>query len=147
MSVGLILQKMCQWIREPLGESPKGSSLFVVIVSGCGKDSGEDVETIPSLTIPVTVDSSAPATSSKRPSAQVSVEDEVPSDGAVAASTTQAPAVTVVEPSGLPIGTEVLVVGDSLVVESQDVIRERLPGSIIVARTGAADCSSRSRSR
>lgn len=62
MSVGLILQKMCQWIREPLGESPKGSSLFVVIVSGCGKDSGEDVETIPSLTIPVTVDSSAPAT-------------------------------------------------------------------------------------
>lgn len=95
MSVGLILQKMCQWIREPLGESPKGSSLFVVIVSGCGKDSGEDVETIPSLTIPVTVDSSAPATSSKRPSAQVLVEDEVPSDEAVATSTTRAAAVTV----------------------------------------------------
>lgn len=32
-------------------------------------------------------------------------------------------------------------VGDSLVVESQDVIRERLPGAIIVARTGAAPCS------
>lgn len=141
MSVGLILQKMCQWIREPLGESPKGSSLFVVIVSGCGKDSGEDVETIPSLTIPVTVDSSAPATSSKRPSAQVLVEDEVPSDEAVATSTTRAAAVTVAVSSRFPIDAEVLVVGDSLIVESQDVTRERLPGSIIVARTGAAPCS------
>lgn len=115
--------------------------LFVVIVSGCGKNLGEDVETIPSLTIPVTVDSSAPATSSKRPSAQVSVEDEAPSDEAVATSTTRAAAVTVAVPSRLPIDAEVLVVGDSLIVESQDVIRERLLGSTIVARTGAAPCS------
>ena len=35
----------------------------------------------------------------------------------------------------------VLVVGDSLVVESQDAIRSQLPGASVVARTGAAPCS------
>lgn len=35
----------------------------------------------------------------------------------------------------------VLVVGDSLVVESQDAIRARIPGAKILARTGAAPCS------
>jgi hypothetical protein len=35
----------------------------------------------------------------------------------------------------------VLVVGDSLVVESQDAIRTQLPGARLVARTGAAPCS------
>ena len=36
---------------------------------------------------------------------------------------------------------QVLVVGDSLVVESQDAIRSQLPGVRVVARTGAAPCS------
>ena len=35
----------------------------------------------------------------------------------------------------------VLVVGDSLMVESQDAIRTQLPGVRVVARTGAAPCS------
>lgn len=38
-------------------------------------------------------------------------------------------------------GPRVLVVGDSLVVESQDAIRSQLPGVRVVARTGAAPCS------
>jgi hypothetical protein len=35
----------------------------------------------------------------------------------------------------------VLVVGDSLVVESQDEIRRRIPNATVIARTGAAPCS------
>jgi hypothetical protein len=35
----------------------------------------------------------------------------------------------------------VLVVGDSLVVESQDAIRSRIPDATVIARTGAAPCS------
>lgn len=40
-----------------------------------------------------------------------------------------------------PAPRKVLVVGDSLSVESQDAIRERIPGARVLARTGSAPCS------